>query len=429
MATNLAYPDRDRHVRRSGREYLSAFLRLLPLGIAWPRKPDSVLVKTSRGLTNVWGFVDNRAADLLEREADPRYTIELLPEWERAWGLPDPCFPGTWITTWHPGDYEYLGTFSHVNGVIYDSYAGNITEVDAPPDENGLQTHYIQDLFEFLSAGGKFRLTVEWRGIGPTNRSLIVQLSTQTSRVWLGESGAGTDEYAFSIINSTVTDLGDGFMRSILDVTVAAEGLHSCELILAAPDGVVDYPGLNDGSGVHIRSASLRELIARQQFVQPPIGDRQRMLVKIMTMLGRQSRQWFKELGDWIGFPIHMEQWEEKDANGNVIAVHNSSFHEWSPFMAGISHVGDTRMQYDNSGYYRWEIGPPEMRFYWTVQPAIAAVIWFRAGSGQAGVDPHVRVGVAQDLACLFRRWKPAHTELVFDYSSLTAGGPMQGTP
>src|SRR5262245_52023619 len=91
MARVLPNPERDRHVRRSGRDYLSAFLRLLPLGIAWPRKRDSVLVKTSRGLTNIWGFVDSRAADLLERESDPRKTIELLPDWERAFGLPDPC--------------------------------------------------------------------------------------------------------------------------------------------------------------------------------------------------------------------------------------------------------------------------------------------------------------------------------------------------
>jgi len=38
-------------------------------------------------------------------------------------------------------------------------------------------------------------------------------------------------------------------------------------------------------------------------------------------------------------------------------------FHEWSPFMAGVSHCGDTRNMYDNTGWYRWEIGPPEMRF------------------------------------------------------------------
>ena len=84
---------------------------------------------------------------------------------------------------------------------------------------------------------------------------------------------------------------------------------------------------------------------------------------------------------------------------------------------------------YDKTGYFRWEVGAPEMRFYYTIRPAEPAVIWFRASSGQAGVDPHCQVLLAEDLACLFERWKPAHTEIVFDYSSLAAGGPMQGTP
>ena len=83
----------DRHVRRSGSDYTHAFLQLLPQGQAWPREQGSTLVQTCDGLSEYWGFVDGRAADLLERESDPRKTIELLPEWERAWGLPDPCFP------------------------------------------------------------------------------------------------------------------------------------------------------------------------------------------------------------------------------------------------------------------------------------------------------------------------------------------------
>ena len=86
-------PPLDRHVRRSGSDYTHAFLQLLPQGQAWPREQGSTLVQTCDGLSEYWGFVDGRAADLLERESDPRKTIELLPEWERAWGLPDPCFP------------------------------------------------------------------------------------------------------------------------------------------------------------------------------------------------------------------------------------------------------------------------------------------------------------------------------------------------
>jgi uncharacterized protein YmfQ (DUF2313 family) len=66
---------------------------LLPTGQAWPKTPGSILERVCYGLAEYWGFVDARAGDLLERESDPRKTIELLPDWEKAWGLPDPCFP------------------------------------------------------------------------------------------------------------------------------------------------------------------------------------------------------------------------------------------------------------------------------------------------------------------------------------------------
>jgi uncharacterized protein YmfQ (DUF2313 family) len=223
----------DRHVRRSGADYLQALLALLPQGQAWPRQQGTTLYNTLRGAAAYWGFVDSRAADLLEIESDPRYTIELLPEWERAWGLPDPCFPLT--------------------------------------------------------------NTVE---------------------------------------------------------------------------------------------------------------QRRSMLLLKMTMLGAQSIEWFMWVAEWLGMTITIS--------------------EHSPFMAGYSNVGDTRNTY---GVFRWEIGPPELRYYWTVHVGNAPLAWFRSASGQAGIDPHLRIGLAESLECLLRRWKPAHTELVFDYSGVMESDPMAGTP
>jgi hypothetical protein len=69
------------------------------------------------------------------------------------------------------------------------------------------------------------------------------------------------------------------------------------------------------------------------------------------------------------------------------------------------------------------------MRFYWTAGPGTPQLIWFRAGSGQAGVDHHLEFRLPQDLQCLLNRWQPAQTQVVFDFSALAAGGPMQGTP
>src|SRR6187401_2952967 len=92
----MAVPEplpRDVHIRRSGDDYVGPMLRLFPQGIAWPREPESVFVRCVRGFAQIWGYVDGRAADLLEIESDPRKTVELLPDWERAWGLPDPCWP------------------------------------------------------------------------------------------------------------------------------------------------------------------------------------------------------------------------------------------------------------------------------------------------------------------------------------------------
>lgn len=54
--------------------------------------PDGVWEKLTEGLAVELARVDLRAADLL-RESNPARTSELLPDWERVLGLPDPCAP------------------------------------------------------------------------------------------------------------------------------------------------------------------------------------------------------------------------------------------------------------------------------------------------------------------------------------------------
>src|SRR5262245_47224543 len=196
----------DRHIRRSGDDYATALAALLPTGRAWPRELDTILMKTVRGLAQVFGFVDMRAADLLERETDPRYTQEMLTDWERNWGLPDPCF--------------------------------------------------------FYDGGG--------------------------------------------------------------------------------------------------------------------IEGRRRLLLRKMTIEGGQSRSFFAAVAADLGYTV--------------------TIHEFSPFMVGVSEVGGVL---DDAGFPRWEIGGPEMRFYWTIAVAEISLEWFRCGDGQCGVDPHLRIGIPTDLECL----------------------------
>jgi hypothetical protein len=80
-------------------------------------------------------------------------------------------------------------------------------------------------------------------------------------------------------------------------------------------------------------------------------------------------------------------------------------------------------------GLWTAQIGPPDMRFVWTVRVGLLRLTWFRASKGQSGIDPHLRIAHAQDLECIIRRWSPAHTVVVFDYSGvLPYGDPYAGT-
>jgi uncharacterized protein YmfQ (DUF2313 family) len=231
-------PPEDRHIRRGQEEYTHALQALLPQGIAWPRWPDTVLMRTVRGLAGILGWCDGRAADLLERESDPRMTVEMLDWWERAW-QPFPC--------------------------------------DAP---------------------------------NPAT-----------------------------------------------------------------------------------------------------IGERQNKLVMWITLLGGQSRQFFIDAAARMGYGITIS--------------------EYRPFMVGIDRCGDNRTHLADGSLGPWpcQIGHPTMRFAWTVHVYRIKLTWFRATKGQAGIDPHLRIGLATDLECMIRTWRPAHTEVLFDYSGVTPPDHMAGTP
>lgn len=77
-------------VIRSQDEYREALAGLLPTGGAWPRDPGSSLMRFLASLAAEMERLDARAAQLLA-ETDPASTTELLPDWERVVGLPDPC--------------------------------------------------------------------------------------------------------------------------------------------------------------------------------------------------------------------------------------------------------------------------------------------------------------------------------------------------
>lgn len=74
----------------SAEDYLDALLALLPPGAVWSRDAIEDIEQFLRGLANELYLVDSRGQELL-LESDPRFTSEMLPDWEAASGLPGPC--------------------------------------------------------------------------------------------------------------------------------------------------------------------------------------------------------------------------------------------------------------------------------------------------------------------------------------------------
>lgn len=71
-------------------ENLQQLLALLPKGPAWPRESGTVLYEQLANFADELARINLRIIDLVN-EADPRTTYELLSDWERVAGLPDPC--------------------------------------------------------------------------------------------------------------------------------------------------------------------------------------------------------------------------------------------------------------------------------------------------------------------------------------------------
>lgn len=78
--------------QQSGHEsYRDVFLRLLPDGPVWLRELGGELANWGEAFGFEVSRLHNRALELLNTEADPRTTTEMIDAWELAYGLPDHC--------------------------------------------------------------------------------------------------------------------------------------------------------------------------------------------------------------------------------------------------------------------------------------------------------------------------------------------------
>lgn len=75
---------------RDAAQYKAQLMSLLPAGPAWDPELVPELEQILLGLSQELARVDARAFDLIN-EMDPLGVNELVPDWERVMGLPDPC--------------------------------------------------------------------------------------------------------------------------------------------------------------------------------------------------------------------------------------------------------------------------------------------------------------------------------------------------
>lgn len=74
----------------SAHNYREQMQALLPRGAAWPRDDEAMLTQTLDALAVEFARVGARA-ESLPAEIIPSTTTELISDWERVLGLPDPC--------------------------------------------------------------------------------------------------------------------------------------------------------------------------------------------------------------------------------------------------------------------------------------------------------------------------------------------------
>jgi uncharacterized protein YmfQ (DUF2313 family) len=72
-------------------DWVQATFDLLPRGLMWPRDLLSNLGKIVSVIAQERQIRHQRKLILLEIESVPTSAVELLPDWEKALGLPDPC--------------------------------------------------------------------------------------------------------------------------------------------------------------------------------------------------------------------------------------------------------------------------------------------------------------------------------------------------
>lgn len=159
-------------------DYREALAALAPEGLALPTNVDSWFQRLLAALAAEMARLDARASQLSD-EVDPRQTTELLGDWERMVGLPDPCV--TLAQTVAQRRLALAGRLTSVGGQSRDYFIAV-----------AMRLGYTVTIDEFASAGAATSAGVtfsgdEWAHIWRVN--VAASVAVTPFRVGSGSAG------------------------------------------------------------------------------------------------------------------------------------------------------------------------------------------------------------------------------------------------
>ena len=166
-------------------QYLPQVRKLFPRGPAWPEDPGTTAEAMRQAIADSAEAVHTLGSTLVEIEADPTQTLLLLPDWERDWGLPDPCTP--------------------LNATIAQRRAALVGKIVSNAGGNLSLLQYL----ETVAAAYRYSITARYGratdGMASGPRSPAASVSAATSRCHPATKGLNTSWWGVAAVRPAAT--------------------------------------------------------------------------------------------------------------------------------------------------------------------------------------------------------------------------------
>ncbi|MBW4089888.1 MAG: DUF2313 domain-containing protein [Proteobacteria bacterium] len=141
--------------------------RLFPGGRAWPRRLTSTLAALAGAIGDTFYQLHVQMVLLLDVESDPAQAVQLLPDWETDYGLPDPCTPAN-----PPLTLRHAALMAKIAGIGGQSAAYYIS-VAAALGYTITITTWTPPVYGVATYGGASYLSPAWRFAWQVNAPTI----------------------------------------------------------------------------------------------------------------------------------------------------------------------------------------------------------------------------------------------------------------